>query len=114
MYKILCPACRSAHTMKNGKRKGIRLYVCRECGYQFRNNRDISDERIWEMYSQNKQTIRELSTYFRVSESTIKRRLRFITKKWEQPQLSGCSGYVNIDATYWGRNTGVLVAISYS
>ena len=30
--------------------------------------------------------------------------------KWEQPMLHG-SGYVNVDATYWGRNWGILLAI---
>ena len=113
MYKILCPACRSSHTMKNGKRKGVQLYVCRECGYQFRNTRDVLDEQIWKAYSQNKQTITELADHFHVSESTIKRKLRYVEKKWVQPPLSG-SGFVNIDATYWGRNTGIIVALDYA
>ncbi|MCR4920871.1 MAG: zf-TFIIB domain-containing protein, partial [Bacteroidaceae bacterium] len=33
MYKVKCPVCGSSHTMKNGKRKGVQLYVCRECRY---------------------------------------------------------------------------------
>jgi len=35
----------------------------------------------------------------RVSASTVKRRLRLVTKKWAQPQLSG-GGFVHLDATY--------------
>ena len=45
-----------------------------------------------------------------MSESTIKRRLSEVTKEWEQPQLCG-SGFVHLDATYWGRNWGVLLAL---
>lgn len=111
MYKVLCPACRSSHTMKNGMRNGVQLYICRDCKYQFRNTRQISESRLWEMYLRKKQTISELADSLNVSESTIKRKLRFISKEWTNPDLTGCSGFVNIDATYWGRNTGILVAL---
>jgi hypothetical protein len=33
-----------------------------------------------------------------------------IDMKWEQPMLHG-SGYVHVDAAYWGRNWGILLAI---
>lgn len=45
-----------------------------------------------------------------MSESTVKRRLKEISIVWKQPEISG-HGTVHIDATYFGRNTGVLVAI---
>ncbi len=110
MYKVLCPVCRSSKVMKNGKRNGVQLYVCRDCRYQFRNVRSISEDSLWKMYSSKKQTISEIAQSIGVSASTVKRRLRTVVMKWEQPQLSG-GGYVNIDATYWGRNTGILVAL---
>ena len=47
----------------------------------------------------------------RVSESTVKRYLRKQVVVWSQPSLIGLSGYVHIDATYWGRNWGILLAI---
>lgn len=60
---------------------------------------------------EGKQTISELSHRFGVSESTIKRRLKDISKSWEQPTIEGC-GYVHMDATYWGgRSWGVLLAL---
>ena len=52
---------------------------------------------------EGKQTISELSHRFGVSESTIKRRLKDISKSWEQPTIEG-RGYVHMDATYWGRS----------
>ena len=48
---------------------------------------------------------------FNVSDSTIKRRLAHVTKEWIQPDLSGRSGYVHLDATYWGHNWGVFLAL---
>ena len=34
-------------------------------------------------------------------------------KVWEQPKLYG-GGFVHIDATYWGHNWGVMVAVDES
>ena len=110
MYKLKCPACGDTHTVKNGKRKGIQTYVCRECGYQFRNNKRFSQDGIWRSYQNGKQTVSELAASYGVSDSTIKRRLRGVAMKWVQPQLSG-GGFVHIDATYWGHNWGVMLAL---
>lgn len=62
------------------------------------------------MYHDNKQTVAELATSLRTSPSTIKRRLRTIAIEWEQSPLSG-HGFVLLDATYWGRNSGILAAL---
>ena len=43
--------------------------------------------------------------------STIQRILRKQALVWTQPSLIGLSGYVHIDATYWGRNWGIILAI---
>ena len=48
-----------------------------------------------------------------MSDSTIKRQLREIEKVWVQPPLEG-GGYVHLDATYWGHNWGVMLAIDES
>ena len=110
MYKVKCPVCGSSHTMKNGKRKGIQLYVCRECRYQFRNSQELSVEQLWNSYQDGKQTVQELAEAHGVSPSTIKRRLHDVTKEWKQPRLSG-SGFLHLDTTYWGKNWGVLLAL---
>lgn len=31
-----CPQCQSNRTVRNGRRKGIQSYLCRNCGRQFR------------------------------------------------------------------------------
>lgn len=110
MNKSKCPVCGSKHTIKYGVRNGIQTYKCSDCGYRFRNSKLPSDLELWQMYQENKQTVAELATSLGTSPSTIKRRLRNIVIEWEQPPLSG-HGFVHLDATYWGRNDGVLAAL---
>jgi hypothetical protein len=65
---------------------------------------------LWNAYQQEKQTIKELSERFGMSVSTIKRRLHDIRREWVQPPLCG-DGFVHLDVTYWGRSSGVLLAL---
>lgn len=108
-----CPSCGNTHTKKNGIRKGVQLYKCQECGYQFRAITEVSEDELWNAYQQEKQTVKELSVRFGMSVATVKRRLHYIKREWLQPPLSG-SGFVHLDTTYWGRSFGVLLAIDSS
>ena len=47
MFKMRCRACGSTHTKKNGVRKGVQLYKCQDCGYQFRSGFQVSDDELW-------------------------------------------------------------------
>lgn len=80
------------------------------CGHQFRAGREIDTEKLWSLYADSKQTVAELSTTYKVSESTIKRKLHDVEKNWVHAPLSG-GGFVHLDATYWGRNWGMLLAL---
>ena len=110
MYKIKCPACKGTHTVKNGKRQGVQLYVCKECGYQFRNGNRVDTDTLWSLYQDGKQTMAELAEKHRISQSTVKRKIREVTIGWDQPSLTG-SGFVHLDTTYWGHNWGVLLGL---
>lgn len=57
-----------------------------------------------------KQTIYQISESIGFSPSTIKRCLAELSFIWEQPTVTG-NGVVHIDATYFGRNTGILQAL---
>lgn len=72
--------------------------------------RDFTKEDIWEMYLHGKQTIAQISETTGLSASTVTRRLASISFSWEQPRIKG-SGVIHLDATYFGRNTGVLLAL---
>jgi len=113
MNKKKCPKCGSAKTKKNGQRNGVQLYKCTECGYQFRGGTQVSMDELWEAYLNGKQTIKELAAKYKISASSIKRRLRKITKIWLQPDLTGMSGFVHLDATYWGHSWGILLALDH-
>lgn len=95
---------------KNGKRKGIQLYKCMACGKQFRGKGRPTSESVWSLYMDRKQTVDEISKVLRISPSTVKRLLKDLVKEWVQPSISG-SGVIHLDATYFGRNTGVLLAL---
>lgn len=80
------------------------------CGRRFSGGLTITKNEIWEMYLHGKQTVAQISRNTGLSASTIKRRLASLSIEWTQPKVTG-SGVVHLDATYFGRNTGVLLAL---
>ena len=106
-----CPSCGSRITKRNGTRNGKQLYKCMACGRQFRAGDTMTDKELWTLYQASKQTVAEIAAIAGKSPSTVKRRLRGIDIRWEQPSLEGTNGFVHLDVTYWGRNWGVLLAL---
>lgn len=80
------------------------------CGHQFRAGQKITGPELWKKYLHGKQTIAQLSKSTKLSESTIKRKLKAVVVEWVQPSIIGC-GVVHMDATYFSRQSGVLVAL---
>lgn len=112
MYITKCPYCQSSKVKKNGIRRGTQFYKCKCCNKQFLNTTPKPTPIvILQEYLEGKQTIAEIAQHHHVSESTIKRLLGKIDVEWEQPSLAGRSGFVHLDATYWGRNWGIILAI---
>lgn len=111
MFTKKCPYCNSANVKKNGCRNKIQLYLCRDCGKQFRGGFKLSVQTIWNEYLEGKQTITEIAERYHVSTSTVQRMLRKHVLEWKQPDLWGYTGYVHLDATYWGHNWGVMLGI---
>lgn len=70
----------------------------------------MTGEDVWEMYLNGKQTIAQISKATGLSASTVTRRLASVPFNWKQPEAVG-SGVVHLDATYFGRNAGVLLAL---
>ena len=119
MYLKKCPYCKSSDVKKSGLRNHIQHYKCKSCGKQFQNKPPKpSKESIWSEYLNAKQTISEIAKLVpmcrekhHISESTVKRILRKKADTWQQPDLTGMSGYVHMDATYWGHNWGIMLCI---
>lgn len=112
MYLKKCPYCQSSNVKKNGLRNHIQHYKCRCCGKQFLNKPlRPSCEVVWQEYFVAKQTTAQIAAKHQMSTSTIRRILSKKEILWAQPDLSQMSGYVHLDATYWGHNSGLLLAI---
>ena len=111
MNRKSCPQCGSSKTKKNGTRNDVQLYKCLECKHQFRSGNLVHSNVIWNDYQNHKQTIQQLAELNHLSSSSIKRKLSKLELNWQQPDLSGQSGYVHLDVTYWGHNWGVLLAL---
>ena len=99
--------------MRNGTRGGVQLYKCMACGRQFRGKVYLDKLTLWEHYLEGKQTLNELAATHSVSISTVQRLLRGVSIPWRNPVCRG-HGVVQIDATYFGRNCGILVALEAS
>ena len=111
MNKKVCPKCGSSNTKKNGTRNGVQLYKCLACKHQFRCGNFEHSADLWNAYQNHKQTIQQIADLHHISTSSVKRKLRSIEHKWQQPNIAGLSGYVHLDVTYWGHQWGVLLAL---
>jgi hypothetical protein len=80
------------------------------CGRQFRGKVYLDWRTLWHDYLEGKQTMNELALANGVSRSTVKRILSNVSITWHNPVCRG-HGVIQIDATYFGRNCGVLVAL---
>ncbi|MBR1808674.1 MAG: IS1 family transposase, partial [Paludibacteraceae bacterium] len=56
MNRKKCPSCNSPITKRNGKRNGVQLYKCQACGRQFRAGEKPTNELLWYLYQERKQT----------------------------------------------------------
>ena len=113
MYLKKCPYCKSSDVKKSRLRNHIQHYKCKSCGKQFQNKPPkLPMESIWSEYLNAKQTISEIAKKHHISESTVKRILRKKADTWQQPDLTGMSGYVHMNATYWGHNWGIMLCIN--
>ena len=80
------------------------------CGRQFRGKVYLDWQTLWHDYLEGKQTMNELADANGVSRSTVKRILSKVAITWRNPVCRG-HGVIQLGATYFGRNCGVLVAL---
>ena len=82
-------------------------YLCKSCGKQFIFRKRIDSQQLYHEYIFGKQTLKQLSVQHKVSVSTIQRKFSSI----RSTRIISSSKHVIVlmDATYWGRNFGVLI-----
>lgn len=110
MNKKKCPYCGSPITKRNGTRNGVQLYKCQACGRQFRAGEKLSDEHLWHLYQEQKQTALEIATTIGVSRSTISRRLKKIDARWQQPPR-GDEWFCAFRCDLLGTQLGCIISI---
>ena len=89
--------------IKYGLRNGRQLYKCKYCNRRFVGGNRLTVNDVISDYVEHKLTLKELSTKYRKSVSTIQRRLR------QMRHVRVISLYkdvvIQMDTTYWGRTT---------
>jgi hypothetical protein len=95
---------------KNGRRRGVQRYQCRDCGHLFQSKRrGISEpENLWQAYTFKRQTVTNLCEQIGLSERQVRRKLKMVEKP-SLPSLQKKDPVVLVmDTTYFDLY-GVMV-----
>ena len=96
--------------IRKGARDGVVRYLCTTCGRSFSNSRRRirHTQALWRTFVRRKQTKSQLASDANISERTVTRRLDRVElpEKIHHPRPV----VLVVDATYFGREYGVLVA----
>lgn len=92
----------------------MQRYECVECGKGFRAKRNRAKivNRIWQAYTEGKQTLAELSVTYGKSHVWVRNRLD--EYKTALPQITPEPTIIVPDTTFWGRKYGVCVFRSWT
>jgi Insertion element protein. len=99
MNKKNCIFCNSSNVKKNGHRRNIQMYLCKDCDRQFQGGRRINNYSLWNDYLTANQTILDLSTLHKCSERTIRRRLSLVVDSFTTTYPK--SAVIILDTTYF-------------
>ena len=94
--------------MKRGHLHGVQRWCCKSCKRTFMGHKRLTNSIVNSRYSKGNLTINDLSEEYGVSTRTIYRKLTKSYKE-ELPDLPVRPVVVLMDATYWGRNFGVVI-----
>ncbi len=102
---------------KWGKKNGIQEYKCQECFFRFRNKRKRKQCPHWipkaySEYSSGKQTLQELSKVYGRNRKTIQKYFDLHFPCTGEVTVHPHPVCVVLDATFFGRRYGILVARS--
>ena len=108
LWQKICFYCGSKSTIKRGHLNGSQRWYCKCCKRSFVGHKRLTNTIVNNRYSKGNLTVKELSEEYGVSTRTIYRKLTKSYKE-ELPNLLVRHVVVLMDATYWGRNFGVVI-----
>lgn len=85
----------------------MQRYKCAACGKHFLDINRIANAKIWQEYTQGKQTYLQLAAKYSCSTKTIQRKIDAV--KVERQTTFTSVANVLMDTTYFGREFGVMV-----
>lgn len=83
------------------------MYSCKDCGRQFQGGLRINNISLWNDYLTANRTISALSTLYKCSERTIRRRLSLVVDSFTSTYPK--SAVIILDTTYFSRTFGVML-----
>ena len=101
-----CIFCNSSNVKKNGYRRSVQMYSCKDCGRQFQGGLRIYNISPWNDYLTANRTISVLSTLYKCSERAIRRRLSLVVNSFTATYPK--SAVIILDTTYFSRTFGVM------
>ena len=112
MANKICKKCGDSHIKKDWKLRWKQRYKCCKCWYVFQNSsRDNKTSKLWDEYTNHKQTYKELGEKYKKHTITISRQLQKYKVKIDKikPQPT----VLIIDTTYFWRSFWIMVFRSY-
>ena len=83
------------------------MYSCKDCGRQFQGGLRINNISLWNDYLTANRTISDLSTLYKCSERTIRRRLSLVVDSLTATYPK--SAVIILDIIYFSRTFGVML-----
>ena len=95
-----CIFCNSSNVKKNGPRRSVQMYSYKDCGRQFQGGLHINNISLWNDYLTANRTISDLSTLYKCSERTIRRRLSLVVDSFTSTYPQICSNNIGYNILF--------------
>lgn len=105
----MCKYCGSHEVVRHGKNRGHQRWLCKSCGRKFIDSKKACAEDVLVLYQSGRYSAKDISERLDISERTVFRYLSRTTISENFADTNGREVVVLMDASYWGRNFGVVI-----
>ncbi len=109
-----CPKCSSYRVHKYGLKRGKQNYKCQNCKHSFQNNNRAKSnnwiKNAYHKYASGRQTLHDLSKDIGISSKTLRKYFDNYQPKVTKITIPNNPINLIIDATFFTRHDGVLIA----